>query len=179
MALHTVDGHEIRVRCPICGREFTQQYNGEKYCSQTCYREARLQHEKPIAKMVLEKWKKELEKSQKRIDKLSAAIKSNDPEAMLAARTEGLFKRAVGCLFAILKVVTLLILLVVLAIIILVYCYDDVSHPRTDNAATETTATTDTSTLQVGNQSEKEQVVPPDPLAKEQKEVQAVTVPIE
>lgn len=184
MALQIVThGHEKLIRCPVCGKEFMQQHDDDNYCSETCHRKARLQYEKPRAEKVLEKWKKELEKSQKkyraRIDKLSAAINSNDPEAMLAARKGSLFKRSLGCLFVILQVVALLIFLVGLLAIVSPFFRDVVNHPRTDNAVTETTGTTSASTLQVGNQGEIEQVVPPNPLAKEQKEAQSVTAPIE
>ena len=105
--------------CKECGREFTHQpitgkliyHSGEEgYCSASCYRKARIQYEKPRAEKALEKWEKEQKKCQARIDKLAEAIRSNDPEAMLAARKGSLLKRAGGCLVRCLVSIGLLII---------------------------------------------------------------------
>lgn len=101
--------------CKICGKEFTPDgsafsYKSDGYCSETCYRKARIQYEKPRAEKALEKWEKEQKKCQTRIDKLAEAIRSNDPEAMLAARKGSLLKRAGGCLVRCLKLIGLLII---------------------------------------------------------------------
>ena len=134
-----------RKTCKICGKEFTTDnnafsYKSDGYCSETCYRKARIQYEKPRAEKALEKWKKEFEKEQKkyqsRIDKLAEAIRSNDPEAMLAARKGSLLKRAGGCLIGCLKLIALLAIFVAGAVCA-IYLLEETYRSRSDNTASE------------------------------------------
>lgn len=173
--------------CKICGKEFVADTGifGPKangYCSEECQRKAHLQTEKPRAEKTLEKWKKELEKSQKkyraRIDKLAAAIRSDDPEAMLAARKGNSLKRACGCLFVVLQVIALLIFLVGLANVILFF-RDVVSHPRTKNVAAETTSETGVPAPQDEKQEEAKPSATPDSTVTTQDVSTAVPTPAE
>ena len=56
MALQIVThGHEKRIRCKICGREFMQEYNEDYYCSQTCKEKAEQRRREEFLREMKEK----------------------------------------------------------------------------------------------------------------------------
>ena len=118
MALQIVThGHEKRIRCEICGREFMQEYNEDYYCSQTCKEKAeQRRREKFLREMkekggkVLAKWEKALEKDVKkrkaRIEKLDSALQGNDPDAIVKAIKGSFFTRVFYFIYRFLKIIT-------------------------------------------------------------------------
>ena len=170
--------------CKICGKEFVANTGG--YCSKECKRKARLQYEKPIAEKTLEKWEKELRKVQKkhqvRIDKLKEALRSNDPEAMLAARKGSTFKRACGCMFTIVRGAFFLAFLFFFAVGLVnvaKFVRDNGNRSGTNNITVEATSETGVPTPQEEKQDDIKPYVTPDSAVTTQNVSNSAFVPVE
>ena len=108
--------------CKTCGKEFVADTGvfGPKahgYCSEECQRNGLLKQIKPKADKMLKALKRDVEKRQASIDKIVAAVRSDDPDAIIKAIKGSFFKRFCRCLWWVLKAIPFYI-----GLVCMVYC---------------------------------------------------------